>query len=222
MLPIAQATKRRRVTGKSMTPAAYAAIRAEKFNEAELPVLPLGARRQHVHYTQNWTHNKRDVQPDQMTRRQFWEHLLRVYREVYPDADSDTGSILQFGLVVKERHRDAPRMEESSEHHHAATFSSTAHYWRRIRQVSAEKYRVHLNAVAHDGHTSMYRYLRCPTQKKPLAELDPDAEHSAGHPKGDALKAARDGREDAPCARVPCPRRRNGDRSDSSSVKVLA
>ena len=101
MLPIAQATKRRRVTGKSMTPAAYAAIRAEKFNEAELPMLPLGARRQHVHYTQNWTHNKRDVQPDQMTRRQFWEHLLRVYREVYPDADRVRNFSLQLSSHIR-------------------------------------------------------------------------------------------------------------------------
>ena len=44
------------------------------------------------------------------------------------------------------------------------------------------------NAVAHDGYCSMYNYLRSPTKKKPLHELDPTPYHSSGHPQGQVLK----------------------------------
>ena len=81
--------------------------------------------------------------------------MAKVYREAYPSADSDTGSILQFGLVSTEHHKDAPQVEDRTEHEHAATFSSVAHYWRRVRQISVEKHNAHLSAVAHDGYSSM-------------------------------------------------------------------
>ena len=34
----------------------------------------------------------------------------------------------------------------------------------------------------------MFNYLRCPSKKKPMHELDQDAYFSPLHPKGDALK----------------------------------
>ena len=115
MLPIAHAiaVKRRRVRGKQATPVAYAALRAERFTEADLAALLLDARRFHVHYTHIRTSNPNHVQPEQMTRKQFWNYLCKVYREAYPSADSPTGSCLQFGLVATERHRDAPRQTRS-------------------------------------------------------------------------------------------------------------
>ena len=110
MLPIASAInlKRRRITGKNPPPAWDAALPAEGFIEADLAMLGLDSSRFHVHYTHVRTHDKNHVQPDQLTRKEFWEHIVKVYREAYPCADSNTGSILQFGLVAKERHKDAP------------------------------------------------------------------------------------------------------------------
>ena len=50
MLPIARAlsVKRRRLNGKQPTPAVYAALRAERFTEADLAKLGLDARRFHA------------------------------------------------------------------------------------------------------------------------------------------------------------------------------
>ena len=41
-----------------------------------------------------------------------------------------------------------------------------------MAKLSLEKYNVPLNGVAHDGYAVMFRYLRQPTRKKPLHELD--------------------------------------------------
>ena len=57
-----------------------------------------------------------------------------------------------------------------------------------MRKISADKYKVHLNAVAHDSYTTMYNYLRKATTKKPLYELDPTPFHSPQHPQGDLLR----------------------------------
>ena len=142
MLPVANAVavKRRRVQGKRPPPEWYAALEVERFGEAGLAMLCQDARRFHVHYTHVRTRSPGHKQPDQLTRKQLWEHLVTVYREAYPCADSPTNSILQFGLVAKERHKDAPREEDRSEHNHVATFSDRAHYWRRGRKISADKY----------------------------------------------------------------------------------
>lgn len=56
-----------------------------------------------------------------------------------------------------------------------------------MRAVSALE-GVQLNAVAHDGYTSMFAYLRSPTAKKPLPELDPEPYFSEYHPQGEALR----------------------------------
>ena len=52
----------------------------------------------------------------------------------------------------------------------------------------AEKYKIQLNAVAHDAYATMYNYLRKPTQKKPLFELDATPYHSPRHPEGEVLR----------------------------------
>ena len=36
-----------------------------------------------------------------------------------------------FGRVAKEKHKDAPRMEDQSEHNHCATFSTSLLYWKK-------------------------------------------------------------------------------------------
>ena len=128
------------------------------------------------------------MQPGQLSRAEFWAHLARCYRETYPQADSETGSILKFGIVCKEKHKDAKRDIDRSEHHHAAVYCDKKHLWRSVRKVSAEKYKIHLNAVAHDAYATMYRYLRTPSKKKPLHELDSAPYQSPLHPQGDQLR----------------------------------
>ena len=154
-----------------------------------LAALPADARRQHIHWTMVATYNPGSVQPSQMTRQQFWDHLMRCYQEAHPDADADTGCILAWGLVVREKHHNAPRWEDRSEHFHAACFATEKHYWRKVRNLSAHKYGIQLNAVAHDSYFTMHQYLRCPTQRKPLYELDSQPYFSPQHPQGDELKS---------------------------------
>ena len=84
------------MNGEQPTPAVYAALRAERFTEAGLAKLGLDARRFHVHYTHVRTNNPNDVQPHQMTNEQFWDHLVKVYREAYPDADMPTFEFLSI------------------------------------------------------------------------------------------------------------------------------
>lgn len=153
-----------------------------------LAALPGDARRQCMHFTQCRTHDEHMVQPEQLTREQLWNIINLCYLEGYPDARSPTQSILLFGLVVKEKHKDAPQEADCSEHHHLIAFCSQKHYWSRIRKIAAKKYKIHVNAVAHDGYSSMYRYLRCATKKKPIHELDEDPWFSPLHPKGEKLK----------------------------------
>ena len=173
---------------RSVQSGAAQAIEAENCAADGLLVLPWDARRRHIHWTHCRTHNPQDVQPHQLSREEFWNHLAQCYKEIYPKAESDTGSPLEFGVVCKERHKDAPRMEDQSEHNHAATFSSVQLYWRRISKLSHEKYHIKLNAAAHDAYVTMYRYLRVPTVKKPLHELDSQPYYTPKHPQGDDLK----------------------------------
>lgn len=184
---------RRRLRGKQpaeggAVAVGQAAVHHDMCTADGLIALPLDGRRRHVHYTHVRTTSPQDVQPESLTRKQFWEHLLRCYQEAYPTADSSTGCILQFGMVCKEKHHDATRFADRSEHHHAATYSSLSHFWRRVRKISADKYHIQLNAVAHDAYSTMYRYLREPSEKKPVQELDATPYHSSQHPAGDALR----------------------------------
>ena len=164
------------------------AIRAEAMAADGLLALAPDARKMNVHYTQVRTKNPKDVQPHQLTQAQFWEHLCACARIAYPRASSETGSILEFGLIAKERHKDAPREEDRSEHNHGATHASEPYRWKKIREISAERFNIQLNAVAHETYTSMFCYLRCPTAKKPIQELDWNPFFSPAHPQGDKLK----------------------------------
>ena len=165
-----------------------AALRAELALADGLQPLALDARRRHVHYVHYRTQGPEDVQPDALTRQALWKHLVKCYREVFPREGAVHGSTLLFGLVASERHADSPKEEDRSVHHHAIVFTDDQHLWKKIRKLSAEKYRIHLHAVAHDCYTTMYQYLRAPTPRKPLSELDPDPYYSPGHPKGAKLK----------------------------------
>ena len=56
------------------------------------------ARHFHVHSARVRTRSPGHTQPDWRTRKQLWKHLVTVYREAYPCADSPTSSILQCEL----------------------------------------------------------------------------------------------------------------------------
>jgi len=173
--------------GAPVAEAVAGAIVAEALACDGLMGLPVGTRTCNVHFTHSRTNNARDVQPDQITRQRFWQILCRCFQEAYPKADSITGSILAFGLVCKELHKDAPREEDRSEHHHAATHATEKFLWKKIRQIAAERYHIQLNAVAHATYTTMFCYLRCPTAKKKVHELDATPFYSLGHPQGEKL-----------------------------------
>ena len=201
MVALLQSAVRRRLRVKQNPPASFVpagpittgvvwahALAAEECAADGLVALLPDSRRTHVHYTHVRTTNPNHVQPSQLTRKQFWDHLLRCYREAYPDATSKTGAILQFGLVVKELHKESTHEHDRAEHHHAPTYCSEKHYWKKVRKISAEKYNIHLNAVAHDCYATMFRYVRQATSKKLLHELDAQPYFSPDHPEGEALQ----------------------------------
>ena len=184
---------RRRIGRKQKAPPAFlisddqalrkifqAALEAE---DEEPALLATTVKRKHVHWTHVRTHKAEHKQPSEFTREQFWAHLARCYKEVYPDVSSPTGSILAFGLIVKEFHKAF-----GDEHKHGATFCLAQHYWNKVAKHSLDKYGVPLNAVAHDSYLTMYAYLRHPSKCKTLSELDPDPYMSPRHPRGGALQ----------------------------------
>ena len=78
---------------------------------------------------------------------------------------------------------------------HCAAFTHKQHYWNNVAKLSLKKYKVPLNAVAHESYTEMYEYLRVPSGKKPLCELDAAPWTSPAHPRGhDLEKLLRAGR----------------------------
>ncbi|CAK0882876.1 unnamed protein product [Prorocentrum cordatum] len=151
-----------------------AALRAEFAAADGLQPLAGDARRYHVHWVHHRTDSPGDVQPDQLTRKQFWDHLVRCYGEAHPKRG--------------ERHANAAREADRAVHYHAAVFTDTQHRWKFVRKLSADKYKMQMHAVAHDAYTTMHKYLREPSASKPLHELDPALFFSVGHPTGDALK----------------------------------
>ena len=54
-----------------------------------------------------------------------------------------------------------------------ASCSSRQHYWRPVAARSLRAYGVKLRAACRAGYTTMFMYLRCPSPKKPLTEIDP-------------------------------------------------
>ena len=152
-----------------------------------LPPVPNTAQRINMHYVFYRTNNPEDRQPESFTQEQFWEHLKDCYRKAYPAPGAKTGSILAYGMVAKERHKDSQIEASRSAHHHGAAATTMRHYWSKVVKES-RKVGVHLHAVEHHTYGSMYKYLRAPTKKKPLHELDPKPFISPEHPEGDALK----------------------------------
>ena len=154
----------------------------------DLPLLPATVKRKHIHWTHVRTHEPW-VQPCEMTRAPFWKHLEVCYKECYPCDGSETGSILGFGKVVSEMHAAGKRAADRDPHKHAACFCTAQHYWNKVAKLSRDKYRVPLNAVAHDGYADMFAYVSQPSAKKPLHELDAEPFLSPAHPRGEALRA---------------------------------
>ena len=167
--------------------AARAALAAERGDEDVLVPLSTTVKRKHVHYTFVHTANPQNKQPSDFTRKQYYAHLEKCYAEAYPCNASRSG-ILMFGLVAQERHAEAPQHEYRDTHFHCAAFTQEQHYWNKVAKLSLRKYKVPINAVAHDSYTEMYEYLRVPSAKKPLCELDASAWSSPAHPRGDDLK----------------------------------
>ena len=182
---------KKRICRKQVPPAAYIApapVLAALTDEAwsELTSLSEDARRKHVHWVHVRTDNPAHKQPDSFTREGFWRHLERVYRDVYPSVSTRSGSILLFGVVAKEKHAHSDKGPERAEHHHAACYASEKHYWKAVARRSLEL-GVKLHAAPHDGYSTMYTYIRHPTTKKPIAELDHSPWHSEDHPQGNEL-----------------------------------
>ena len=188
---VLQNAKRRRLTGKQRAPANYLlqpADLAVLADEAWSEVTALGEdrRRKHIHWVHVRTSNPAHKQPDSFTREEFWGHLCRVYRDVFPRPQNPTGSILMFGCVAKERHAESSQEAERAEHHHSPCYTSEQHYWAPVARRSLEL-GVKLHAACHNGYTMMYVYVRCPSPKKPVSELDADLWYSPDHPKGKVL-----------------------------------
>jgi energy-coupling factor transporter ATP-binding protein EcfA2 len=182
---------RRRINGKRPAPLAYFVLEDETLrrilasaldaeDEDEPGFLAATVKRKHVHWTHVTTQDPDHKQPSEFTREAFWLHLAKCYKEVYPDVSSPTGSILAFGFVAKEF--------KSSAHKHCASFSLSQHYWNKVAKHSLAKYGVPLNAVAHDSYLTMFAYLRHPSKRKGMSELDPDPYYSHRHPRGRALQ----------------------------------
>ena len=181
---------RRRVSKKRApvpVPSAFLqAIRDEGLGE--LVALSSDARRKHIHWVHVRTHDPGHKQPQEFTRKEFFEFMLKVYKEVYPEPANPTGSILLFGVVAKERHADSPKEEERSEHIHAPAYCTVQHYWHKVAKRALDVYNVKLHAACHEGYTTMYQYVRAPSVRKPLSELDSSCYLSDSHPRGEVLR----------------------------------
>ena len=192
---MAPPAKRTRLIGKKPDPAAWVcaadafaeAATAEELAHPDVKFAGLGVRRKHVHWTHGRSADPKHVQPSELTRSQFWAHLEKIYKEAYPVSSSPTGSVLAFGVVVQEAYA-ATSLGACPTHKHAPTFSTEAIFWNKIARLSREKYGIKLNAIAHNGYSDMYRYVRQQSRKKPLHCLDADPFFSPLHPKDDKLK----------------------------------
>ena len=186
------APKKRRVSGKQPPPAQYvlpSPAMAALVDEAwsEIVALSDDSRRKHIHWVHVRTADPALRRPESFTREQFWQHLRRVYKDVYPRPQNATGSILLFGCVAKERHAASTQAGEREEHHHSPCYTSEQHRWLPVAKRSLDL-GVKLHAACHDGYSIMYVYVKCPSPKKQLAELDQDLWHSEDHPRGQTLQ----------------------------------
>lgn len=136
-------TKRFRVRGKSSADEAFAAKYAELATAEELAhpgvkFAPATVRRKHVHWTHGRSNNPAHVQPSAMTRAEFWTHLVKVYKDVYPDPASPTGSILAFGLIAEEAYATTAA-GLCATHKHGPTYSTEQHYWNKVAKHSLQQ-----------------------------------------------------------------------------------
>ena len=154
---------------------------------SELRALQTSARRKHIHWTHVRTHDAAHRQPDTFTKQAFWDHLLQVYKDVYPEQANPSGSIVLFGCVASERHLGSAEEPLRDEHKHGPVYTSQQHYWRPVAERSLNHYGVKLHAACHDGYVTMYRYVACPSARKPLSELDAELFLSTDHPRGQLL-----------------------------------
>ena len=189
---------RRRLVGKQPPPAVHHAAQPCAFSAGEEAVaaeawqemvqLEKNARRQHIHWVHARTEQLGDVQPEEFTRAGFFEHLCKCYKEVYPEPANRHGSILMFGSVAKEAHSAASEDGMRFQHHHAPVYCSKRHMWKPVADLSYSKYRVKVHAACHAGYATMFSYIKTPSAKKPLSELDPEVWLSVDHPRGDVLR----------------------------------
>ena len=156
-------------------------------DDDDLAALAQTVRRKYVHWVHVRTHDPTHVQPSAFTAQGWYEHLEKCYREAYPQEDSESGSILAFGMVATEEHKASALEKHRALHRHGATASSCQHMWSKVAKISREKYNVYISAVSHDTYASMFAYLRRPTKKKPLHELDHTPFFSKHHPSGEKL-----------------------------------
>ncbi|MCP3882246.1 MAG: hypothetical protein GY701_28220 [Sulfitobacter sp.] len=97
-------------------------------DDDDLAALAQSVKRKYVHWVHVRTHDPTHVQPSALTAEGFYKHLEKCYAEVYPQADSESGSILAFGLVATEKHAASALEKHRDLHRHAATASSCQHY----------------------------------------------------------------------------------------------
>ena len=144
---------RRRVNGKQPDMAVRVAEQALcDEGWSELTALSNNARRKHMHWTHVRTRDATQKQPHEFTRAEFYEHLCRVYRDVYPELANASGSIVLFGMVAKEMgHAGSSDEALHHEHNHAPVYTSMQHYWRPVAKRSLEHYGVKLHAACHEG-----------------------------------------------------------------------
>lgn len=162
------------------------ALQAEDEFEG-LKALPTSVKRKHVHWTHGRSSNPEHVQPDALSREEFWAHLAKCYTEAYPRVDSPTGSILAFGLVAQEPYSSGNPSAPCPVHKHCPTISVEQHYWSKVASLSLRKYNVKLNAVAHQTYGDMFRYVREPSSRKRLHQLDATPFFSQFHPVDQVL-----------------------------------
>ena len=104
------------------TAVAHAAISDEGWSE--LRSLEPGLKRKHMRWTHVRTLNPEHRQPEAFTPQQLWDHIVQVYKNVYPEPANASGSIVLFGCVASERHKAAEDEILRALHRHVPTYNA--------------------------------------------------------------------------------------------------
>ena len=136
----------------------------------------------HVHHAgplQGWDGPAR--QPEYMSREDFYNHVEALYKQVKLN-----GAEILYGVVVEEFRKNSPIVSMRKPHKHLATVATKRHMWLPIVKRSREQHGVNLNVSlkSFQGYAAQFEYIRSPSNKKPLAELDQQPYFSPGHPQG--------------------------------------